>query len=71
MRLEQSTRKWKFDNSTTYYFEDNKEILVVLIVSKNKSGYEIEYNNHKTNTYRRTDGLKNMIAVKKQLETYK
>jgi hypothetical protein len=71
MELQQATRKFKFENATTYYFENNKELIAQLIVTKQKSGYDVEYNNYNNDFFRHTDGLKNLEQVKKYIQEFK
>ena len=65
MKLKDASRKYKFENTTTYYFDNDYGLYFTIIVTKNKSGYEIETYDSKSGVYRRTDGLRNMEQVNK------
>jgi hypothetical protein len=70
MLLTQSYRKYKFKNTTTYLFKNNTNDISMLEISKQKSGYEVVYNSEYQNFYRSINGLKDMNAVKKEIETF-
>ena len=70
MLLTQSYRKYKFENTTTYLFKNNTNDVSMLEVTKQKSGYEVIFNSEYQNFYRSTDGLKDINAVKKYIETF-
>jgi hypothetical protein len=70
MLLTQSYRKYKFENTTTYLFKNNTNDVSMLEVTKQKSGYEVIFNSEHQNFYRSTDGLKDINAVKKYIETF-
>ena len=70
MLLTQSYSKYKFENTTTYLFKNDTKDISMLEVTKQKSGYEVVFNSEYQDFYRRTDGLKDMNAVKKYIESF-
>lgn len=66
--LKNYNRKTKFENLTTFYFEDEVEVYAVINVTKYKSGYDVEYNDYRNDIFRHTDGIKNMEFVNKWIE---
>ena len=70
MNLTENYKKVKFENSTTYQFKNNFNDVSILIVTKLKSGYEVEYNNTHTGFFKRTYGLKDMKQVKEFIKYF-
>lgn len=70
MELKDASRKWKFENITTYYFEDDNGVYAIINITKQKSGYEVEIDDSQKNIYKRTDGLRNLEQVNKFIKTF-